>query len=238
MTMNMRMNVNCFAVVLALILGSFSCYAEQTRVACLGDSITNGGRHMQREGRSYPTLLGKILGDDFKVGNFGKSGIPLARYDTTREYKNALALKPDLVVIMLGTNDAHKKNWKSRDFFKEKLTSLMADFRKANPAVKFYLCVPLPIFHSKWGHDGKLLAGQIVPVVKEVAKKEKCKIIDLYTFFLDKEAMMKDGVHPKPEGYRIMAEKIASVLKGGKPTSRPESAPASAPAPEAKTPRK
>ena len=201
-------STNYVSVLLSLILSSACCYAGQTKVACLGDSITRG-----RGPSAYPTQLSKLLGDTFEVCNFGKSGIPLARYDQTKEYKNALSFQADAVIIMLGTNDAHKKNWKSKAFFKEKMKSLIATCRAANPKVAIHLCAPLPIFRSKWGHDGKLLADEIVPAVKEVAVEEKCKLIDLNTLFLGKESQMKDGVHPKGEGYRIIAETIATVLK-------------------------
>ena len=84
------MNMNRYAVVLTLLLGSVCCCAAPVNVACLGDSITHGGRHAR--GNAYPAQLDKILGDGYKVHNFGKGGIPLARYDKTKECQKALAL--------------------------------------------------------------------------------------------------------------------------------------------------
>jgi len=198
-------------VVAALVLpiGSIA-YSQEAetqpatkKVACLGDSITRG---------PYPAKLGKILGDDFKVGVFAHPGIPLAKYATAKGWGKARGFKADIVVIMLGTNDAHEKNWKSKAFFQEKMRALVDSYREVNPRAAIYLCAPPPILRSKWGHDGKLLADEIVPAVKEVAKAEDCELIDLYTTFLGKEELSRDGVHSNAKGYELMAETIADAL--------------------------
>jgi lysophospholipase L1-like esterase len=46
----------------------------QTRVACLGDSITFGAQVVDREHNAYPTLLDALLGERFVVRNFGVGG--------------------------------------------------------------------------------------------------------------------------------------------------------------------
>jgi lysophospholipase L1-like esterase len=207
----MRKQMRQYVIVLAMVLGSLYAHAAPIKVACVGDSITRGPRNAHDA--SFPGQLARLLGDHYEVKNYGKPGIPLARYGETKEYSNAIAFNPDIVVILLGTNDAHEKNWKSRDFFKEKLKALLADFRKSNPKVTVYLGIPPPIFHSKWGHNSKQLAEEIVPAVKEAAAEETCQIIDFYALFLDKEDMLKDGVHPNNSGYQLMGEKIAAILK-------------------------
>jgi hypothetical protein len=42
-------------------------YKEAVKVACIGDSITQGAG--AEKGRSYPTQLQEMLGDQWKVGN-------------------------------------------------------------------------------------------------------------------------------------------------------------------------
>lgn len=218
-----RMTIVTVLAALMLPLGSigFSQDVEAqptpTKVACLGDSITRG---------PYPTLLGTLLGDGFTVGNFAQGGIPLSTYCTTKSWAKARQFKADIVVVLLGTNDAHEKNWKSKAFYKEKMKELVDGCREVNPKVEIYLCVPPPILRSKWGHDGKLLADEIVPAVKEVGKAEGCKLIDLYAVFLGKEELSKDGVHPNAVGYELMAKTIANALKpehtSGKPATTEE----------------
>ena len=44
-------------------------YDHPVKVACVGDSITQGPRQ-----GNYPEQLGAMLGDKWEVGNFGHSG--------------------------------------------------------------------------------------------------------------------------------------------------------------------
>ena len=83
----------------------------------MGDSITEGFGPVSVPGASYPTALNEFLGDTYWVFNQGKTscctinremdgrvvGLPYAR---EQKYEEALALKGDIYIIMLGTNDA------------------------------------------------------------------------------------------------------------------------------------
>ena len=44
------------------------------KVACVGDSITEGSGLKNKALESYPAQLGEILGEGFEAGNFGHSG--------------------------------------------------------------------------------------------------------------------------------------------------------------------
>ena len=79
---------------------------EQTqpiRVACVGDSITRG--------TEYTLYLWDLLGSEYIIGDFGVGGAT-ATLNSESSYMNETALElakqfqPDIVVIMLGTNDA------------------------------------------------------------------------------------------------------------------------------------
>lgn len=90
------------------------------KIACVGDSITQGiGADGWKNGDytyAYPEQLGRLLGDGFTVGNFGK-GSSYACYESGRtenlwypntfEYSQSMKFEPDIVIIMLGSNDAH-----------------------------------------------------------------------------------------------------------------------------------
>ena len=59
-----------------------------------------------------------MLHDDqkFKVKNFGLNGKTMMKlkgsaYEETQDYKDALDFKPDIVVLMLGTNDSKEDFW-------------------------------------------------------------------------------------------------------------------------------
>ena len=55
--------------------------ADKIRVACIGDSITEGdlGDGDVVPATSYPTQLQEMLGERYEVRNFGKCGICLSR---------------------------------------------------------------------------------------------------------------------------------------------------------------
>ena len=78
--------------------------ANLTRVACLGDSIT--------QVTGYPADLQALLGNNSTIGNFGVSGSTVnfhsgEAYYFEPAFHNAKAFEPTTVIIMLGTNDAH-----------------------------------------------------------------------------------------------------------------------------------
>src|SRR5271168_4090727 len=96
-----------------LLLASTAC-ADPIRVACVGDSITFGAG--VTKGWPYPAQLGRMLGSGYDVRNFGVSGATLLRagdkpYDKQKAFPAALAFKPDIVILMLGTNDTKPQNW-------------------------------------------------------------------------------------------------------------------------------
>ncbi|MDE5670099.1 MAG: hypothetical protein K2I14_01360, partial [Eubacterium sp.] len=96
----------------------------QIKVACVGDSITYGCTVQNRNRKNYPTILGKLLGDTYCVNNFGytnRTAIKDADYPYTKEklYQQSLDFKPDIVVIMLGSNDTKKTNWNKEKFIRD-----------------------------------------------------------------------------------------------------------------------
>ena len=64
-----------------LLLALFSLMtaraAEPIKVACVGDSITQGSG--AQKGKSYPAQLQGLLGEGYLVGNFGVSGRTLLK---------------------------------------------------------------------------------------------------------------------------------------------------------------
>ena len=68
---------------------------KKIKVACVGNSITYGYTLPDREINAYPAKLQKMLGDDYVVGNFGKSGATLLNkghrpYMQQEEYHKAI----------------------------------------------------------------------------------------------------------------------------------------------------
>ena len=65
--------IGVFSIVL-----SISAKNEVFRVACVGDSITQGAR-VDADTQSYPVRLAEILGDHYEIRNFGVGGATMLR---------------------------------------------------------------------------------------------------------------------------------------------------------------
>jgi len=104
--------------------------AKATRVCCIGNSIT---QYDQTAGYltidAYTSKLGMLLGRDYLTQNDGVSGLFMqkshngkipASYWTGGKLSNVFAFKPNVITIMLGTNDARTRyrntSWHITDY--------------------------------------------------------------------------------------------------------------------------
>jgi lysophospholipase L1-like esterase len=199
------------------------------RVACVGDSITYGSGLKDRDHDSYPACLGRWLGPGYDVRNFGHSGATLLRkgdlpYVQQPEHSAAVAFKPDVIVIMLGTNDSKHRtsesgdkvaeNWQHKADYVADYEALIGEFRRANPAAKFYVCYPTPCFPGRWGINDNTIHYEVIPLVHQVATDSNATVIDLYDAFAGKKDLFPDTVHPNSDGAKLMAADVYTALTG------------------------
>lgn len=208
--------------ILTLVGADHSTVAERTvRLACIGDSITEGYQMPEKERFAYPAQLAQLLGSDWDVRNFGVSGATLMRaggypYQQRPAYAAALAWKPDVVVIALGTNDTKAENNAKRgDDFVPSYRALIADFRAANPRAKIFLCLPPPAFADEMGISDAVLRQEILPRIQEVVSEEKLPLIDLHQSLQDAGAFFPDKIHPNREGAALIARFVYGELMLG-----------------------
>ena len=112
-----------------------------------------------------------MLGDKWQVRNFGVSGATMLKkgdkpYDKQKAYTEALAWKPDVVVIKLGTNDSKPQNWKHKQDFAADARALAVAFREVNPAARVFLCLPVPAYPGNFGIRDEVIKGEAVPVLR------------------------------------------------------------------------
>ena len=118
------------------------------RVACVGDSIT--------EGTEYPADLWMLLGANYTVGNFGVGGSTVS-LKSLKPYMNQIAFQkakeflPSIVVIMLGTNDASAVPYKYIESFVDDYKKLVGEFQALAGKPKVWLVKPPPIFNNGTG---------------------------------------------------------------------------------------
>ena len=192
---------------------------DAIRVACVGNSITDGHGIDMATAYGYPALLQKKLGNGYWVKNFGVSGRTLLNkgdypYMNELAWKDALAFKPDIVVIKLGTNDSKPQNWQFGKEFKQDLEQMIKAMRAASPKSRILLCTPIPAFKPSWDISDAVIANDIIPIQQQVAKKLDLEVIDLHTLFAGcEDLVLPDGIHPNDKGVGRMAEIIAEALK-------------------------
>ena len=126
---------------------------------------------------------------------------------------------PDIVVILLGTNDSKDNNWISAETFRHQYTELIAEYRELNPQPRIVLCTPpcayKPINHFFYiTNDARLdRIPEIGNEVKNVAVSEGLEVVDLYTVTVGRRDLFSpDGLHPSISGSKAIAEEIARVL--------------------------
>ena len=130
----------------------------QIRVACVGDSITYGVNLASNQ--TYPADLQTLAGSGYNVQNFGYPGLSLMSlpggnpsyhpaYTSTAQYTSAINFNPNIVIIMLGANDASfapnsGQTWAQTygSMFASQYESLVAAFKNcpAHPVVYVALC--------------------------------------------------------------------------------------------------
>ena len=191
-------------IIVGIIFLSGIAFA-QTLIVALGDSLTEGFGVSREE--AYPYLLEKALlrkGYVVKVINAGISGSTSASaYSRLKWY---IRTKPDIVILALGGNDG--------------LRGLSVEHMKKNLSKSIELAQSEKIL--------VLLAGMQIPLnygteytesfrnsFHELAKNYKLPMIP----FLLKEVggvsslNQPDGIHPTPEGHRIITRNVLEYLE-------------------------
>lgn len=200
-------------------------------IVSLGDSITFGaGVVKTRTSDSWEVKLEKLLGGAYQVLNYGIPGVTLQDEGDSpywnmteprlRGYPQAaLALNPEIVILMLGTNDSKPYNW-NRERFETQLHQRVKEL-KAHPSVKRLLLLCPPCVFPQEGSDtvafdilGDTIRDEIVPMVKQCAADNGVECVDLYALTEGHSEYFLDGVHPNSFGNRVIAGELHRHITG------------------------
>ncbi|MGB4657847.1 MAG: GDSL-type esterase/lipase family protein [Mobilitalea sp.] len=225
-------------ILMAAAMGTFTIYSKRSKsnsysieelkipqgaikVACVGDSITLGNSKGKKL-ISYPVQLQEILGNNYYVLNCGMSSATAQSegnlpYSSLKMYQSSLQYEPDIVIFMLGTNDAKIDNFITKEIFKEEYCNLLATYQSLESNPQIILMTP-PTAYPNNGGDlcvFKIQASaveEIAQVVRDVALEQNLQVIDINNLTADKPELFSDGIHPTTEGASLIANEVAELL--------------------------
>jgi lysophospholipase L1-like esterase len=188
------------------------------RVACVGDSITAGS--------GYPASLQRILGNNYAVGNFGVSGSAVSSnsnkpYMSQPAFWSAMNFEPDVIVIMLGTNDAKMNDSQNLDDFQGTYMNLISKFQELPGDQQIILVDPPPILNNTLNLSDENLVQGVIPQIAQVATSLNLTTVDVYSALTNHTEVFGDGVHPNSEGGQIIAEKINQIISANPSENAP-----------------
>jgi lysophospholipase L1-like esterase len=159
-------------------------------------------------------------------------------YWVTREFARATnrSAPLDVVVIMLGTNDAKANNWLhlgNQTQYAEDAQRMVQTFMSLPQAPRVYLSTPPPLYHATYSMN-QTVVGSIMPrVLRAVARRLGCEFIDMIAPLGGWPALTKpelflpnrtnggcdtphqckgDGCHPDDLGHSRIATVVAAAL--------------------------
>jgi lysophospholipase L1-like esterase len=169
-------------------------------VMMFGDSLVEGVG--ATKGNDLPSLIGRGIG--VPVLNFGKSGNTTS--DGVLRVSDALVKKPNIVLILLGGNDALRRV--SRVDTEKNLRSIISTFQNAG-AVTVLL-----------GVRGGILGDPYDSMYEDIADSTgSAYISDVLSGLFADSRYMSDAIHPNDAGYAKIAVRVIPLVKdilGGK----------------------
>jgi acyl-CoA thioesterase-1 len=193
------------ALALIALATAPAAAAQERVIVAFGDSLTAGlGVPVEQ---SYPSRLAERLkaeGYIYRVVNAGVSG------DTTagglRRVDWALRLKPEIVILELGANDALR----GQDLaaVRANVDELVVRFQSAGTRVLVAGMRLPPNYGPRYG-------GEFQRIFEDVARRRGAALMP---FFLDGVAGVPrlnqpDGIHPTAEGYSVVVDRLWPHLR-------------------------
>lgn len=194
-----------------------------------GDSITDGGRGRTADlnhifGHSYPYLIASRLGNQYaeQRPQFINRGISGNRVSDVyaRWNEDALSLRPDVISLMLGVNDAGRivdgHPGGATDRFERAYRHLLEETRDVLPEARLVLCEPfiLPVgtVQEKWAQWAPIMA-HYRQVVRQLSQQYETVFVPLQDAFEQAATRVEaaywiwDGVHPTAAGHDLIAQR-------------------------------
>lgn len=200
--------------------------AEQTpvRIACVGDSLTYGYNSSNPETQSYPAKLQSLLGEEYAVQNFGVNSATMLKkgnkpYWNQAAYSQSMASDPDIVILMLGTNDSKEVNWREHGGeFLSDMEEMIRGYQELPSSPQVYVGIsPRLTADEVMELVNEVIVNEIGPLQRQAARELGCPVLDIYQLSETLgEEDFNDCVHPTDMGYQKIASYIFGELTGKK----------------------
>lgn len=193
---------------------------KKLNIVCLGDSITYGYKLADPTQESFPARLQQQSKGKWRVQNFSVNGATVLKNGdipiTAQEvYQKAMDSHPDVVLLMLGTNDTKTSNWEFVDAFLTEYKMLIKRLQELESQPHVIVCSVPPVFID---YDIGINAEHIEKVnimIKQAARVMHADYLDIHTSIAFKPSLFIDGIHPNASGAMEIAhlvfEKITSL---------------------------
>ena len=202
-------------VLLSVVYWNNTKFGERSNltIVCLGDSITYGYKLSNPVIESYPARLQKQVREGWQVLNLGVNGATVLNKGdiptiTQGAYQHSMKSMPDVVVLMLGTNDTKDINWQYNGEFVSDYVALVNEMQDLPSHPHVIVCSIPPIFADyPNGINAKREEG-INDLLKSVVADSDADFLDLYAVLSHEPSFFIDGVHPNARG----AQEIATLV--------------------------
>jgi len=190
------------------------------KVACTGTSAMMGLG--STAGHHVPDEMGKVLGANFTVTNYGVQGTTAinsvgSSYAKTSQYRTALASNPDIVLFWFGGNDSFAGTWDAhKTEFKADYTAMVKAFQALPTKPKTFL-VRLWVFPGGPVQQS-VLDKEILPIINEIGAETTSTVIDYRKLVETHREWFPDGMHPNDAGTlqigKLFADTVMMTLNG------------------------
>ena len=190
---------------------------RKIKVACIGDSITGGLGSNGSSADTYPAKLGEMLGSSYEVCNFSEGGKTMlasggSAYKDSEAYAKSVEYLPDVVLIMLGSNDLEYlvSDAGAKDALYTDALSLLESYAalESNPVI--YLLTP-----TQRTDDRALdlaLRDILLPLYKMLAEDTKVGFVDVYTISQSMKDHFPNSIHPDATAAAFIATHLYSAV--------------------------
>jgi acyl-CoA thioesterase I len=204
-------------LLVGLLCAAFGATGQVIKVACIGDSITEGAGVNNPTVNAYPVVLGRLLGTNYQTRNFGVSGRTLLKrgdypYWNEAAFRSATNYAPDIVTILLGTNDSKPYNWRYKDEFVPDLRAMIDVFANLPSHPRIFVCQPVPAYGVQFDINPDVIKSEIIPLIKQVVREKNVSTVNLYTPLSGRPDLFPDLIHPNAAGAALIARSLHGAL--------------------------